>query len=72
MRSVAVIGGGPAGLMAAKVLIQGGAQLDLYDAIHAQLDEAISSAGGVAFEALDERLMLNKLPGVFCAGEMLD
>jgi uncharacterized flavoprotein (TIGR03862 family) len=36
------------------------------------LDEAISSAGGVAFEALDERLMLLALPGVFCAGEMLD
>ncbi len=37
-----------------------------------QLDEAISTAGGVAFEALDEGLMLQALPGVFCAGEMLD
>jgi uncharacterized flavoprotein (TIGR03862 family) len=36
------------------------------------IDEAISSAGGVPFEALDERLMLQALPGVFCAGEMLD
>ncbi|WP_137887404.1 TIGR03862 family flavoprotein [Pseudomonas sp. 2FE] len=36
------------------------------------LDEAISSAGGVPFEQLDERLMLRQLPGVFCAGEMLD
>jgi len=36
------------------------------------LDEAISSAGGVAFEDLDERLMVRALPGVFCAGEMLD
>jgi uncharacterized flavoprotein (TIGR03862 family) len=36
------------------------------------LDEAISTAGGVRFEALDERLMLRELPGVFCAGEMLD
>jgi uncharacterized flavoprotein (TIGR03862 family) len=36
------------------------------------LDEAISSAGGVRFEALDEALMLRALPGVFCAGEMLD
>ncbi len=36
------------------------------------LDEAISTAGGVAFEALDEYLMLRELPGVFCAGEMLD
>ncbi|WP_434574093.1 TIGR03862 family flavoprotein [Pseudomonas sp. Z3-8] len=36
------------------------------------LDEAISSAGGVTFEALDERLMLKQVPGVFCAGEMID
>lgn len=36
------------------------------------MDEAISTAGGVPFEALDERLMIKQLPGVFCAGEMLD
>ena len=36
------------------------------------LDEAISSAGGVPFEELDGQLMLRKIPGVFCAGEMLD
>ncbi|MNG15020.1 hypothetical protein D3C84_988180 [compost metagenome] len=36
------------------------------------LDEAISTAGGVPFEALDARLMFRHLPGVFCAGEMLD
>ena len=36
------------------------------------LDEAISTAGGVVFEALDEHLMVSRLPGVFCAGEMLD
>ena len=36
------------------------------------LDEAISSAGGVRFEAVDENLMLKAFPGVFCAGEMLD
>jgi predicted flavoprotein YhiN len=36
------------------------------------LDEAISSAGGVTFESLDENLMLRDLSGVFCAGEMLD
>jgi uncharacterized flavoprotein (TIGR03862 family) len=36
------------------------------------LDEAISSAGGVLFEALSPGLMLEQLPGVFCAGEMLD
>ncbi|MDO9321925.1 MAG: TIGR03862 family flavoprotein [Pseudomonas sp.] len=36
------------------------------------LDEAISTAGGVPFEALSSGLMLRQLPGVFCAGEMLD
>ena len=36
------------------------------------IDEAISTAGGVRFEALDDALMLRELPGVFCAGEMLD
>ncbi|MHB0775796.1 TIGR03862 family flavoprotein [Halomonas sp. WWR20] len=36
------------------------------------LAEAISSAGGVAFDSLETRLMLRDLPGVFCAGEMLD
>lgn len=36
------------------------------------LVEAISSAGGVRLEALDESLMSSALPGVFCAGEMLD
>jgi len=36
------------------------------------LDEAISSAGGVLFEVLNPDLMLEQLPGVFCAGEMLD
>ncbi|WP_426239068.1 TIGR03862 family flavoprotein [Pararhizobium sp. DWP1-1-3] len=34
--------------------------------------EAISSAGGIRFDALDERYMLKVLPGVFAAGEMLD
>ena len=36
------------------------------------IDESISTAGGVPFEALDGSLMLRELPGVFCAGEMLD
>jgi uncharacterized flavoprotein (TIGR03862 family) len=36
------------------------------------LDEAISSAGGVLFEAMTPDLMIESLPGVFCAGEMLD
>ncbi len=34
--------------------------------------EAISSAGGIALGMLDAKLMLRELPGVFCAGEMLD
>ena len=36
------------------------------------IEEAISSAGGVRREALDEHLMLRARPGTFCAGEMLD
>lgn len=36
------------------------------------LAEAISTAGGVPFNALDPDLQLKALPGVFCAGEMLD
>lgn len=36
------------------------------------LDEAISTAGGVSFAALDDSLMLKDIPGTFCAGEMLD
>ncbi len=36
------------------------------------MDEAISTAGGIHRDALDQRLMLRKLPGIFAAGEMLD
>ncbi len=36
------------------------------------LAEAISTAGGVTLAAVDEKLMLRALPGVYCAGEMLD
>jgi hypothetical protein len=36
------------------------------------IEEAISSAGGVRLEAMDASLMLRAMPGVFCAGEMLD
>ena len=36
------------------------------------IEEVISSAGGVCEHSLDEKLMLKALPGVFCAGEMLD
>jgi uncharacterized flavoprotein (TIGR03862 family) len=36
------------------------------------LARAISTAGGVRWEELDDRLMLRRRPGVFLAGEMLD
>ena len=36
------------------------------------LDEAISTAGGIAFAAVDEHLMLRQRPGTYVAGEMLD
>ncbi len=36
------------------------------------VEEAISTAGGVRFEAIDDALMLRRVPGTFCAGEMLD
>lgn len=51
---------------------------DLVNAIPVQLtgvapiDRAISTAGGVTFDELDDHFMLRKLPGVFAAGEMLD
>lgn len=36
------------------------------------IETAISSAGGIAFDALDQNFMLKKMPGIFAAGEMLD
>jgi uncharacterized flavoprotein (TIGR03862 family) len=36
------------------------------------MDEAISTAGGLRFDALTDGFMLRDKPGVFCAGEMLD
>ncbi len=36
------------------------------------IDEAISTAGGVSVDALDQNLMSIRKPGVFFAGEMLD
>jgi predicted flavoprotein YhiN len=38
----------------------------------ADLARAISTAGGVSFDAVDDNLMLRARPGVFVAGEMLD
>lgn len=36
------------------------------------ISEAISTAGGVCFDSLDQNLMLTALPGIFVAGEMID
>ncbi len=36
------------------------------------IEKAISSAGGLSFDAVDNNLMIKSLPGIFCAGEMLD
>ncbi|MDP4879024.1 MAG: NAD(P)/FAD-dependent oxidoreductase, partial [Opitutales bacterium] len=36
------------------------------------IEEAISSSGGVPWSALDTQLMIRELPGVYCAGEMID
>lgn len=47
-------------------------QLDIVFSATRPLDEAISSAGGVMATALTPGLMLKVMPGVFCAGEMLD
>ena len=38
----------------------------------ASLERAISTAGGISFDAIDETFMLRRRPGVFVAGEMLD
>ena len=36
------------------------------------IEEAISTGGGIPFDEMDDGLMLKSVPGVFCAGEMLD
>jgi uncharacterized flavoprotein (TIGR03862 family) len=52
--------------------------LRLINAVPVKLDgaapiaRAISTAGGISFDELDETFMLRRLPGVFAAGEMLD
>ncbi|WP_366652695.1 TIGR03862 family flavoprotein [Stappia sp.] len=46
--------------------------LDIPVTGHAGMERAISSAGGVAFDAVDDDLMLKAMPGTFVAGEMLD
>ena len=43
-------------------------------AVHglAPIDRAISSAGGISLDEVDESFMMQRMPGVFVAGEMLD
>jgi uncharacterized flavoprotein (TIGR03862 family) len=36
------------------------------------IDRAISTAGGISLDEIDESFMLRRLPGTFVAGEMLD
>lgn len=66
---------------AAALVLEWGREIDMAAAIKAlparlgpprPLDEAISVAGGVAWEAVTEGLELKALPGVFVVGEMLD
>lgn len=59
----------PDGAGALARLIKG---VDLTVVGQAGIDRAISSAGGISRESLDDQLMLKALPGVFAAGEMLD
>ncbi len=62
----------PADLAAPALLATRIKSLPLHLVSPRPLDEAISSAGGVDFAALDRNLMLHEMPGVFCAGDMLD
>ena len=62
----------PAALTAPNLLAAGIKALPVPVTATRPIDEAISTAGGVRFEGLDEKLMLRQMPGVFCAGEMLD
>lgn len=47
-------------------------RLPLVTSATTPIDRAISSAGGVGLDEVDDRFMLRRLPGVFVAGEMLD
>lgn len=62
----------PQELTAARSLAQAIKALPLVVQAARPLDEAISSAGGVQSQGLDDSLMLLQRPGVFVAGEMLD
>ena len=55
-----------------ELLAQAIKALPIHLAAPRPVQEAISTAGGVCFSALDDQLQLRALPGLFCAGEMLD
>jgi uncharacterized flavoprotein (TIGR03862 family) len=55
-----------------KILAKMLKQLSIPITSYRPIDEAISTAGGIKFSVLNSRLMLQSLPGIFCAGEMLD
>ncbi len=59
----------PAGLRATARILK---TLPINHAGLRPMDEAISTAGGIPFAAMDQHLMLRNLPGVFAVGEMLD
>ncbi|MGE8318957.1 MAG: TIGR03862 family flavoprotein [Comamonas sp.] len=63
---------GKSGMQDAALLARAIKALPLTVVAPRPVDEAISTAGGVAFEALDGKLMSAAVPGLFCAGEMLD
>ncbi|HRM50146.1 MAG TPA: TIGR03862 family flavoprotein, partial [Alicycliphilus sp.] len=63
---------GKVGMQDAQLLAQAIKRLPITVLAMRPVQEAISTAGGVSFEALDAHLMLRAMPGVFCAGEMLD
>jgi len=63
---------GPLEQLSAEQIAAGIKSLPLQLTAPRPLAEAISSAGGVRLESLNQNLMLSNRPGVFCAGEMLD
>jgi predicted flavoprotein YhiN len=63
---------GKAGMQDAELLARTIKAAPITVAATRPIDEAISTAGGVAFTALSHDLMCHARPGLFCAGEMLD
>lgn len=72
LQEVAIGSGRPLGGLSHEALAEAIKAVPLSISGMASIDRAISSAGGVGFDAIDHRFMLTKKPGVFVAGEMLD